>query len=238
MYPWITVIAVFGGLIFVEAKEPLNITCKMDARAITVEIYTTRPLYDVQLKNSDQACDPQEFTENSIRFVIQNYQLGRCGFSRSTDSQNGLDGTFWNNLLWKEKPHSTKTSITKIKCAHKLSEILKNVSPVIHIQLVPIPMPFGAFPNAFGPGGPGAFGSGGPGGMPPMPGPEQLEGAPPSPGLEASHSGMPSGMMSPFPPGISGMPGGMGPRIIFLRGGPPPTMTGAAPAPAELPVVQ
>ena len=231
----------------------------MDARKITVEIFTTRPLYNVQLKNSDQgtplrlfsvyiaaeltftcndifpACDPQEFTETSIRFVIQNYQLGRCGFSRSTDSQNGLDGTFWNNLLWKEKPHSTKTSMTKIKCAHKLSEILKNAPPIIHIQVVPIHLPFGIFPSSFGPG---AFGSGGLGGMLPMPGPEQLEGTLPSPGSEAG--GLPSGLMSPFPPGVSGIPGGMGPRIVWLRGGPPPSLTGAVAAPTtgELPLVQ
>ena len=70
------------------------------------------------------ACDPQEFTETSIRFNIQNYQLGRCGFTRADNSPNGIDGTFWNNLSWKEKPNSKKTSITKVKCAHKLSAIL------------------------------------------------------------------------------------------------------------------
>lgn len=190
------------GWLAVDCKEALNITCKMDRNQITVEIFTIRPIYSVQLKNADQSCDPQEFTETSIRFNIQNYQLGRCGFTRADNSPNGIDGTFWNNLSWKEKPNSNKTSITKVKCAHKLSAILNAPPPsLIRIPLV-IHLPFGAFPSAFGPGGLGGL----------------MQPSAPS-GMNGMGGANP---MAGFPPGMPGQ-GPFGPGLIWLRSGPSST---------------
>ncbi|OQV25820.1 hypothetical protein BV898_00746 [Hypsibius exemplaris] len=199
------------GWLTVECKEALNITCKMDATQITVEIFTTRPLYSVQLKNADQTCDPQEFTETSIRFHIQNYQLGRCGFTRADDSPNGIDGTFWNNLSWKEKPSSSKTSNTKVKCAHKLSKILAAQPPpqLFRVPLI-IHLPFGAFPSAFN--------------SMMAAGQQPTAGGPPN--LEASPS---TGSIAG-----GGFPGPFGPGMVWLR-----SAGGATPAAGEsVPVIQ
>ncbi|XP_055331042.1 uncharacterized protein LOC129583304 [Paramacrobiotus metropolitanus] len=194
---------IFIGIIktFVFCKEPLNIKCTLDPVQITVEIFVSRPLYNVQLKNADRTCDPQEFTPNSIKFVIQNYQLGMCGFVRSDSSTDGLDGTFWNNLIWKEKPTSNKTKTTKIKCTHKMSAILSSAA-----QLIPMPvrvqvihLPFGAFPSAF-----------------------NGDAAPP---ISATSSNPGSEMRSPFPPGISPLGSG----VIMVRSRPLRTSSSSGP---------
>lgn len=144
-----------------------------------------------------------------------------CGFVRSDSTTTGLDGTFWNNLIWKDKPTSKLTKTTKVKCQQKLSTLFQGAMPLpMPVRVQVIHLPFGAFPSAFGSGDGGA-----------------ADGVPSS-----ASSRLPLGMLNPFPPGISPGAGGM----ILLRSGIPGLQgfpgaaNGAAMIPdaAKVPIIQ